>query len=480
MKTKNIFKTVAFAMLIPTMLLTTSCSSGDDAFNNAENTETVAKKGYTLPVTVNASRENNGMRAAYDAENKKLYFSAGDKLFIKGEHATAGLFAGVLDYVSDGSFNGTITTENPYPGTAHELFKSSISTGGFLMPDSYEVFHFYTYEAKNGYDATVSTDFSHAIALTKATAVEQFSNEWGSYSYTEDAGNFVLEPHNAIVFFTINDFPEAKQNYDIEIAYQYVDDSHIVNKVKLAETITTDKSGAEIFAIGVANKTAFNNSFEVTVGTVPIHIANSGAELEAGKIYNITRDLARSILLATTADIGKLVGLDGKIYTSKASATAGGTTAVAMIAYVEKNGDYAKGLAIALEDESGEKTWAQADAIWENKNKDLPVTYAKWQLPAVDDWQKMFIACGATGTIIPNPDDDYTIPYTLLNDKIVAAGGKELTTSYNYWTLTEITEDDTKAYSMKLWFGTGNAKFYIVPKNYGDTMARACLAFKWE
>ena len=34
MKTKNIFKTLALAMLMPTMLLTTACSSEDDLTNN--------------------------------------------------------------------------------------------------------------------------------------------------------------------------------------------------------------------------------------------------------------------------------------------------------------------------------------------------------------------------------------------------------------------------------------------------------------
>ncbi len=34
MKTKNIFKTLALAMLMPTMLLTTACSSEDDVVNS--------------------------------------------------------------------------------------------------------------------------------------------------------------------------------------------------------------------------------------------------------------------------------------------------------------------------------------------------------------------------------------------------------------------------------------------------------------
>lgn len=476
MQTKNIFKTVAFAMLMPTMLLTTSCSSEDDAFNNAENTETVAKKGYTLPVTVNASRQNVGTRATYDAENKKLNFSAGDKLFIKGDHSTAGQFAGVLDFVSNGSFNGTITTEHEWTGTAHELFKSSNSASGFLMPAGYGDYGFYAYAANNGYDATLTNDPSNAIALTKAAAVEQFSEEWGSYSFTEDAGNFVLVPHNAIVSFTIHDFPEANQNYDIEIRYLYVDDAHEGHYAGVNKTVMADASGTEIFAIGVPNNTQFNNSFSVTAGGAPIHLANNPTpDLEAGNIYNITRDVACSVLEATTADIGKLVGADGKIYTSKATATAGGTTAVAMIAYVGNQSNCEHGLAIALANEIYTMTWSEADAIWENKNSSLPVTNAKWRLPSVEDWQNMFIGCGASGEIVGNPTTDYAISYGQLNSKLTAIGGTALLTD-KFWTLTQISENVNNAYKIRLDGPTGEAHFSISDKGF-EFYARACLSF---
>ena len=49
MRTKNIFKAVALAMLMPAMMLTTACSSEDDALNNTANTENTINKGYALP-----------------------------------------------------------------------------------------------------------------------------------------------------------------------------------------------------------------------------------------------------------------------------------------------------------------------------------------------------------------------------------------------------------------------------------------------
>ena len=113
MKTKNIFKTLALAMLMPTMLLTTACSSEDDVVNsNIANLETVANKGYALPVTVDVTREGDkgSTRATYNESTKKLAFSAGDKLSVEG-FAPQGIFrfAGMLNYVpSTGKFSGTI------------------------------------------------------------------------------------------------------------------------------------------------------------------------------------------------------------------------------------------------------------------------------------------------------------------------------------------------------------------------------------
>ena len=112
MKTKNIFKAMALAMLMPAMMLTTACSSEDDALNNTANTENTINKGYALPVTVNVSREGDaGTRATFDGS--KLNFSAGDKLFVEGSHAEAGRFACTLAYdAGSGKFSGTIYTEH--------------------------------------------------------------------------------------------------------------------------------------------------------------------------------------------------------------------------------------------------------------------------------------------------------------------------------------------------------------------------------
>ena len=138
MRTKTIFKTVALAMMMPAMLLTTACSNQDDVVNNtAENT--VTNKGYALPVTVNVTRQGDGTRATFDGS--KLNFGAGDKLFVYGSATAAGSFAGELTWQSGGTFSGTIYTQEKWTGTPDALFTAASEGDNLtatLLPNYYE------------------------------------------------------------------------------------------------------------------------------------------------------------------------------------------------------------------------------------------------------------------------------------------------------------------------------------------------------
>lgn len=65
MNRKNIFYRLALAMLMPTMLLTTACSNEDDTVINNGKTAAI---GYTLPVTINVTRQSDDAttRATYN------------------------------------------------------------------------------------------------------------------------------------------------------------------------------------------------------------------------------------------------------------------------------------------------------------------------------------------------------------------------------------------------------------------------------
>ena len=195
MKTKNIFKALAFVMLMPTMLLTTACSSDDmDVITEKANPE-----GYKIPVTVNVTRQGDATtRAVYDSENTKLAFGWGDLLFVNGTHATAGKFAGTLDWQSGGTFTGELSTQYNYSGTADALLSGATTVEATLLPDGYNNCKFLVISG-SGYSATISRNYGNALTLDKASAVEQLSYE---HTSTYSSG-FALAPGNAIVSFAI-------------------------------------------------------------------------------------------------------------------------------------------------------------------------------------------------------------------------------------------------------------------------------------
>ena len=354
MQTKNIFKTLALVMLMPTMLLTTACSSEDDVVNsNTANIETVANKGYALPVTVNVTREGDAtMRATYNTTDRKLEFSTGDKLFVKGNDYSAGgagFFAGTLTWQSGGTFSGTILTQNEYSGTIDALFTAP-STLATLIPANYVNYSYFSFTNEGTYEASVTPNYTKTIASSKATAVEQFSNEVGGY--TSGTG-FALKPANAILNFTITGLA-ADTGVNVALSEKGVD-------FTISGGVPTDDSGTATFAIGVKDETDLNE-LTLKVGGKSITLVSSSKKVAAGKIYNINRAAFTMAADATSADKGKLICTDGHIHAN--GADTGCTKArVAKIVYVgsetaEAANGFNHGLALALSDASTSCQWS--------------------------------------------------------------------------------------------------------------------------
>lgn len=300
MKTKNIFKTLALAMLMPTMLLTTACSSEDDLTNNTLNSQPVAKKGYALPVTVNVSREGDkgSNRAAYNESTRTLEFSTGDKLFVSG---TAGgydyEFAGTLEYDTESEkFSGTIYVNPEWSGTFKELLAAVMDyeyLTATLLPAGYEDYGFLTID-NNGtdekYDDSVDFNFTYTLATSKAAGVEQFSYE----EATEYNNGFALVPRSTILNFTITGLA-ANTNVDVALTGN-------TSAYNITRTVTTDASGTATFAAGIYGGASLN-LFSLTVGGNAITLPTKDAEV--GKIYNITRAAAAA---ATVVDLSTISG----------------------------------------------------------------------------------------------------------------------------------------------------------------------------
>ena len=280
MKTKNIFKALALAMLMPAMLLTTACSNEDDLVNT-ENTENTVKKGYALPVTVNVTRQGDATtRASFDGS--KLNFSAGDKLFVRGYYnGYYNEFAGTLEYDTEsGKFKGTIYTQDDTYKTYEALFAASDETSATLLPAGYED-HGYlvikTEDTEEKYDDYVEESNEYTLATSKAAGVAQFSYE---KSYYYDDG-FALNPYNAILNFTITGLAA---NTSVNVSLTSI-------AYNITGTVTTNASGTATFAAGIKGELNLQ-PFSLTVAGNPITIVSSDKVVEEGKIYNITRSAA--------------------------------------------------------------------------------------------------------------------------------------------------------------------------------------------
>ncbi len=441
MKTKNIFKALAMAMLLPAMLLTTACSNDDFTANN-DNNVTTAKQGYTLPVIVNVTREGDAaMRATYNESTHKLGFSSGDKLLVKGRDNGFKQFAGILTWQSGGTFSGTITTENTsYTGTADDLLKNASMVRAILLPAGYDSKGFIKVSG-SGYLMDITYDWTKAFALTKAEAVEQLSREYAG-SYSSGTG-FALAPLGFILNFTITGLTP---NTEVAVAFTK-------GTTTTSGNVTTDGSGNATFAIST-NSTSIG-SCTLTVGGN--NIALPSTTLKEGNIYNITRSAAPAATghALSAAVVGDVVGSDGQAYDgTDYNNLPTGVTAVAKVCYVSGG----HGLALALTDESSSgMDWNTAKTACTNKNTSAPVASASWMLPSKTQWETM----GATSST-----------YTTLRNGFTSVGGSNLESDY-YWSSTEYESDPSNAWMFLFSNGSWDGFF----KSINSPLVRACLAF---
>ena len=283
MNTKNILKTLALAML-----LVSACNKSEIV--NDENAE---KKGFALPVTVNATRGGDATKATYNEGTGILSFSAGDKLFVSGSATAAGSFAGTLTWQSGGTFSGTIYTQNEYSGTADALF-STASVRAILLPNGYESYNFLSISNKGTFEKyddeiNVTKMYSFvASATAKATGVEQLSLEQA----TTYSSVFALAPANAVLNFTISGLSAGAQNVTLKVYDGF--DAYSVRG-----SVTPNASGVATFAIGVTNSTIIRDAAKnLTIGSSNFTLPG-GTALAAGKIYNITRGTGATVNLST-------------------------------------------------------------------------------------------------------------------------------------------------------------------------------------
>lgn len=225
-----------------------------------------------------------------------------------------------------------------------------------------------------------------------------------------------------------------------------------------AEGLSDEEAAAWKVAKGTDQPAAF--PLEGVKKTETVTVTYSGTK----KIIGVKAEKkapAKPLANATTEDLGKVVGADGKIYATKADAEAVATgNAVAMICYVNEG----HGLALALSDISSSyhswdnsssnnegKTAAELCSAW---NTSKAVTGATWKLASKSEMSLMINAAGN---------------YAALRDGFSAVGGTNMIDEY-YWLSDESSSDYAENFNFS--YGSWSQEFKNV-----SYKVRACLAF---
>lgn len=205
--------------------------------------------------------------------------------------------------------------------------------------------------------------------------------------------------------------------------------------------------------------------------------------LKSGDFYtstNLAMTRVKSMTEATTDDIGRVIGQDGMIYENDKIATACGTTAVAMIAYVGNTG-CEHGLAVALQDESTEQL--HYDVAFSTCAAKTPVLTANWRLPTSQDWQNMFIGCGSESSQIPNGALNNGSQIDCMYFGIMLGKvGTMMTYDRDYWTATKTGSkvEQGGIYYPQFWLLKFNfrwAQYSAGIDNWNGFFTRAVLSF---
>lgn len=182
-------------------------------------------------------------------------------------------------------------------------------------------------------------------------------------------------------------------------------------------------------------------------------------------VYTVTPMLHTVV----AGDLGKVVGANGEIYDNATAATAAGTTAEAMIAYVGSvDGVCGHGLAIALTDFTQDHdpdpytTFQLATAVTAAEAT-TAIPGGTWRLPTEKDWQYMI-----WGDYVENRSATDACGFI---SKLTTAGGTALLAN-SYWTNTSIDEDKAKG----LQYDGTYAGFDVLTKT-AYWHVRACLSF---
>ncbi len=271
MVTKVIFRILVFTLVMTASLLTISCSN-DEHLSDSDGVKVL--KGHEFPVIVNTASKTTITRATYNTETMRLSLNAGDQLLVSGTHPEAGQYAGQLVWKSGTVFEGLITTQKEFVGTAYDLLEEAINVCATLLPNNYGHYGYLNIQG-SGFSAIMGDlTMQKAFADTKAHGVEQLS-----YVHSDSYSNgFALFAGNAILSCTITGLTPGR-----EYLFTATDDSTQSPSGK----VTADDAGNASFAVAFRPDGSKNYSVRIGDGMDYHDIVIGAKSMSEGCVYTV-------------------------------------------------------------------------------------------------------------------------------------------------------------------------------------------------
>ena len=417
---KNILHFYILAVVLFAASAFTACS------NNDEHADGLPVNTYTI--TVNATKGDNASSAP---STRALSFS-GPTLtasWAQGEQVT------VYNVTKGVELSGNLTAQSSGANTTLSgTLTGSVSDGDeltlkFLSPK---------YTSQEGTLDYIADNCDYATATVTVSSID------GGNIITTSA-NFINQ--QAIVKFTLKDTDGSS-----------ISASKLVVTVDETSYTVTPASATDVLYVAIPGFSSKNVALAATVGSDTYTYAKTGVTFENGKYYTVSVKMAlvKTLANATTDDIGKVVDIDGKIYSS----TEGLKDAAAMIAYISSPGH---GLAIACADQYATQTFNGGTLAV----KPADVEGGTWKMPTREDWEHIFTGCGCTQSNYWN--------ISKLKNKLEDCSAVALSNAY-YWTGTPNGNDYGYCVIISSNSNSTSAEFQYAEK--GDGLhVRAVLEF---
>ena len=491
-KTINIF---SIAALVAMGAVMAGCAK-------VESTETLENqkndKIVTLTTTVGFA-ETKALEIDYTVKTLTKTFAVGDKIAVIYENESGNKVKAVSVALTEGNITNegksatfTVTLDHPMEDCTVKYIYPAAMAGETDVD----------YSKLNEQDGTLATiSSSYDLATCTGTLTET----------KELPASASLENQLAIIAYTLKD---ADGTNDLTSTITGMTVSDGTNTY----TVTRSAAAGPIY-VAIQPTSGADITYTATDGTKTYTKSVTGKDYAANNFYQLGLKLTEyygDLASVTTADIGRVIGADGKLYATKSAAAEAGTTASAIVAYVGEAGSADassttyKGLALALTDATDtERQWYTSNsgtcASSQSSSLDTALGYidglastnkllsdghtheaareahdyaekrpsgvSGWFLPSMGQWNKIVqgLSGVTTNLSITQNNNLKGDEGSTIGTKLTSAGGNALQSRY-YWSSTENSTDYAWMY---------NAGYGLAYRNNKTTSyyVRAAFAF---